>query len=168
MQKQKLYLILAILILAMLAFILNFDLVCQIYVKTWKDNASKVLNEFLIVDQELNDNASIVNDWKYETDKVFISNTDFYKIDTAYGVTSFPALRKWFNKYKNSFISYDNNKITVNYKYCSGYRGVLYYSKEGIRPSYTRDWKPQVIMVDSLDMNNNWNFLISYCKNCDD
>jgi hypothetical protein len=87
----------------------------------------------------------------------------------------FPKLRQWFQKTKDkkgarSSISIEDGTITASFKTCIyksiSYEGCLYFSKSGIRPSFTKDWKKSVELKDSLDLGDNWYYILTRCDGC--
>jgi hypothetical protein len=145
---------------------------CESKSKTWKNEAPQILEEFKLVDVEIKKHALHLKMNKNKN-SIYLDNRDTLKLEQTCGV-QLPQLKKWFREHSSSpwnYISYTNENITVNIKTCKSntiiYSAYLYYSTDGIRPSFTKNWKKQVELKDSLDLGNNWYYLLTKCDGCD-
>jgi len=147
----------------------NID-TCELETQNWKENAGQTLNEFKEVEGEIKTHQEIFKKDELWKQRLFLRVDDALNIEKKYGI-KLPKLKKWFMTKDQRFISYDyaNEIISATYKVCNSgtwsYSAYLYYSQTGLQPSFTRNLIAEI--KDSISLGDNWYFIRTKCKGCD-
>ena len=144
---------------------------CDIDTSSWKTDAQKSLAEFKELTEDIKTHPGTFDILKYSGGNLFIRGYDYTdEVKKKYNLNA-PKLRQWFQKNKG-WLSIEGDTITVCFReiicYSEDYTGYIYHSKTGIRPSFTRNWKIGVQLKDSLDLGDDWYYLLMYCDGCRD
>ena len=147
---------------------------CEKTTKTWKHDAVVAVTELKQATKEVSDNDSIFNSIKFDNGDLYLDSRVLEEMPQE-NKNAIPRLRQWFQKNidkkgSRSGISFKDGTITASFKTCIyksiSYEACLYYSENGIRPSFTKGWKQGVELKDSLDLGDNWYYILSRCDGC--
>lgn len=138
---------------------------CRYKLDDWHEHAPLALKEFKEVQLELaaqgytKDSANL---------NLFIKSWDtvVYHVRPPFTFANKPELKQWMHNYPEGFISYRDGEIGVMFQNCQSYNEytAYLYSTRPDRSSF----KVGVEFVDSLALEDNWQYLVVRCRGCRD
>jgi len=132
---------------------------CDQNIDKWITDAPLALEEFRKIEIELNNNPEFVKEFSIENELLLIPK-DTNKYFSHYNL---PSLKKWF-KDGRDYISLRDCDTNVCYKQCvyiNAAYGIIGNKRQGIK-----NYRTEVVIVDSMNLKGNWFGIVTTCENC--
>ncbi|UTW61522.1 hypothetical protein KFE98_16110 [bacterium SCSIO 12741] len=166
--KWSLLMVLGV-VLAIAVYLNRHLLTCESNVPFWKSQVFSDFEKWQKVEKEIQLNRATLDSLDSRKSGLFLRTDDPSKLKSEHDL-SLPALTQWFNSNDWGYVAMEGDTIEVSFRSCvSGYNtydAYFYHNPQGFRPAFTHDLKTGVEILDSLDLGNNWYFLVVKCEGC--
>ncbi|HRG88601.1 MAG TPA: hypothetical protein PLW44_06235 [Chitinophagales bacterium] len=156
-----------ILLLFTLTAYLKYANKCDENIEEWITDAPDALTDFIAVKTELDTAAHFKQEFGDIYGGLFLRQ-GYYEY--YYSKYNMPKLAHWFKKGRDYISISPNGYTSMCYKDCTDRThtawGFIYNRKQN--PNSTHHYKDGVIMIDSLNLNEDWYALVIKCDGCNE